>query len=104
MEIPKYLTFPITVPLLLTGCLELGNSGLPEPGDVVSPRLVREIQWAPGEEGELWVDLSATNAAGRTRSLSFAASPQTNPVAHVRFYNAEGNDVASREVELSVRC
>ena len=84
--------------------LYLANTGLPQAGDTVIPRLVREVDWEPGQDGELWVELAATNEAGRTRRLSFAASPTRNPIAHVRFYDANGEAVESCEVEISQRC
>ena len=81
-----------------------GNSGLPRAGDTVSPRLVQEIHWEAGQEGELWVDLAATSPAGKSRRLSFAASPSHNPIAHVSFYDDGGEPIAPSIAELSQRC
>ena len=87
--------------LPLVGC---GTSSLPMPGDVVAPRLVESVIWQPGGETNLFVELAATNKAGESRRLGFAASPTHNPVATVVFYDEIGEQIGNRVVELSQRC
>ena len=82
----------------------LRSSGLPQPGDKVSPRLVQEIEWTPGQQGPLWVELAATSESGKTRRLGFQASPKENPIALVRFYDSANDLIRPLEVELSQRC
>lgn len=102
----------IAMPLIVLACFGLGtliylrmpNSGLPQPGDTVRPRLVRSAEWDAGGHGELWAELSATNEAGVTRRLNFSASPRVNPVAAVQFYGSNGESLALEKVELSQRC
>ena len=60
--------------LLLSG---VNRSGLPRAGDTVSPRLVQETQWEPGGEGQLWVELAATDQSGDSRRLSFSTMLST---------------------------
>ena len=85
----------------LVGC---NTNGLPGPGDIVSPNLVRPVNWTAGKSGEVWAELSAKSKSGVERRLSFAASPVNNPIASVVFYNAEGDTIGGDEVELSQRC
>ena len=87
--------------LLLVGC---GRSSLPLPGDIVAPRLFLPVTWNAGDEVDLWVELAATNKAGNSRRLGFAASPSKNPIANVVFYDETGGQIRSKKVELSQRC
>ena len=92
--------FLLAVLLLLVGC----GQGLPRPGDTVAPRIVQPVNWTAGEETELFVELAATNESGRIRRLTFAASPNENPVASFVFYDTHGEVIGREEVELSTRC
>jgi len=85
----------------VAGC---SRSGVPQPGDVVSPEVIRTIQWTAGESSDIWAALAATNEAGESRQLGFAASPINNPLATVVFYGADGETVGEDEVELTERC
>ena len=87
--------------LLLAGC---GQGDMPLPGDVVAPRLTEAVAWNAGGETNLFVELAATNDAGESRRLGFAASPVNNPVASVVFYDEAGGQICSEKVELSQRC
>ena len=91
----------ITVSAMI-GCSQ--RAAMPREGDTVAPRLVQNIKWRPGEEGELWVELTATADGEETRSLSFAASPQNNPVAEINFFAADGQPIGSERVEIAERC
>ncbi len=91
----------MSVAILAVGC---SSSGLPQPGDTVSPRIVNKLQWEPGNKVDLRVELSAKETSGNSRQLSFRASPKKNPVARVHFYDATGAKIKSQDVELSIRC
>jgi hypothetical protein len=81
-----------------------GGSGLPQPGDTIRPGLTQTINWKAGEKAELWVDLQATNAQGKSRRLSHQATAK-NPVAKIIFYDAEQQVIGDPlDLELSVRC
>ena len=86
---------------LMLGC---SQSGYPQPGEIVVPKLSRSINWTAGKNGGVWATLTAQNQSGEVRRLSFAASPMVNPVATVVFYGAEGSLVGEDEVELTERC
>ena len=82
----------------------VGSQGLPQPGDTIHPRLVQDVEWKPGEEGELWVELAASSKSGEIRRLSFAATPRKNPTAQIQYFADDGQLLGSELVEISQRC
>lgn len=81
-----------------------GGSQMPQPGDTVAPRLVGELDWEPGTEGRLLVEMTATDRAGRSRRLGFGAAQGKNPIAQVEFCDSDGKAIKSIEAHLSHRC
>ncbi|HLJ96985.1 MAG TPA: hypothetical protein VKU02_27725 [Gemmataceae bacterium] len=81
------------------------RSGLPQPGDTVTPHLESPIHWTSGTVGELGVRLYADAADGKRRCvLDFnAISWETSPVANIAFYQ-DDQPLHSLEVALSHRC
>jgi len=103
----KHSVTIILIGLAIVGAarlIYLSRSGMPQAGDTVRPRLVQEIEWEPGQDGPLWVELAATNESGDSRCLSFATSPKHNPVALVSFYDSAGKPMSPSTVEPSQRC
>lgn len=87
--------------LLVSGC---ADSRVPRAGDVVTPKLVGNAQWRPGTRQNIGVRLEATGTSGRTRALGFFVPDSTNPVAHVEFFDADGELIGLEEATLSHRC
>ena len=97
----RWSIMAVAVILATAGC---SDPSLPRPGDTVSPLIVGMSNWNAGERAALQVALVATNWTGKSRELSFFASPENNPVAQIQFYDGGNQVVESLDVELSERC
>jgi len=97
----EWFVLSVAVVCMAAGC---SDSGMPGPGDTVSPRIVDPLNWSAGQTGMLRVELHAKNKTGQLRRLGFAVSPTTNPVAQVQFFDADGQAIELLDVELSKRC
>jgi hypothetical protein len=85
----------------LSGC---GNGGRPRPGDTVSPKLDRPIQWTAGKPGQIDVRLQAQGKDEATpRALNFINGVADNPVADVTFF-AGSHELTTAKLTLSHRC